>query len=305
MQMQRDYYPGLYYGADAAAASAQRTYLLLQRAHLGSLIAAAVVAIFISLSSGASVLWTYTAMAILLAVGLLVFWVGRSRQYDKVWFDCRAIAESIKSMTWRFMMRTPPFHDASSSDQGFVLQMREIREARPDCQKHLAGVAAASGAVITDFMRQVRDLPFDQRKSLYIQERLRDQRSWYSSNAELNARTGDRWFWATAGLQGSAIAAAIIQAVAGGIGFNIVPVFTTWAAAFAAWNQIKRHDELTKTYSVPAQELAELEAIASSLTAESDFPQLVEQVEEAISREHTMWCARRDVMLPRTITKAL
>lgn len=305
MQTQSEYYPGLYRGADAAASSAQRTYLLLQRAHLGSLIAAAVVGIFISLTTGAAIVWTYTAMAVVLAVGLLVFWVGRSRQYDKVWFDCRAIAESIKSMAWRFMMRTPPFHNASSADQGFIFQMREIREARPDCHKHIAGVAAASGTAITDFMRQARELPFDQRKSLYIQERLRDQRSWYSSNATLNARNGDRWFWATAGLQGIAIAAAIIQAVAGGVGFNIVPGLTTWAAAFAAWNQIKRHDELTKTYSVPAQELAELEAIASSLTAESDFPQLVEQVEEAISREHTMWCARRDVMLPRTITKAL
>jgi hypothetical protein len=47
-----------------------------------------------------------------------------------------------------------------------------------------------------------------------------------------------------------------------------------------------------------------LEAIASSLAAESDFPQLVEQVEEAISREHTMWCARRDVLLRRIGTGA-
>ena len=304
MHTQRDCYPSLYYSADAAAASAQRTYLLLQRAHLGSLVAAAVTGIFVSLATGAAISWTFAAMAILLAGGLLVFWVGRSRQYDKVWFDCRAIAESIKSMTWRFMMRTPPFDNASSADDGFILQMREIREARPDCQKHLAAAAAASGTVITDFMRQVRGLSFDQRKSLYIQERLRDQKFWYSRNAQLNARNGERLFWATAGLQGGAMAAAIIQAVAGGIGFNIVPVFTTWAAAFAAWNQMKRYDELTKAYSVPAQELAELEAIASSLAAEGDFPQLVEQVEEAISREHTMWCARRDVMLAQTTTKA-
>jgi hypothetical protein len=57
---------------------------------------------------------------------------------------------------------------------------------------------------------------------------------------------------------------------------------------------------LKKTYALAAQELSELETIANNLASENDFPQLVEQVEKTISREHTMWCARRDVPLRRT-----
>jgi hypothetical protein len=90
---------------------------------------------------------------------------------------------------------------------------------------------------------------------------------------------------------------AAVQVAFGPMKINIVPVITTCAAAVAAWNQMKRYDELAKTYALAAQELSELEAIAESLSGEADFPQLVEQVEEAISREHTMWCARRDVPL--------
>lgn len=302
IKMQTEHYPGLFQGADTASASAQETYFLLQRIYIGSLVVGGIISAFTSLATGTVVTWVYTTMAIVLALGLLVLWITRSRQYDNAWFDCRAIAESVKTATWRFMMCAPPFQNNESLDQRFISELREIRETRPDCQKYLAGEAATSVSAITDFMRQVRTRSFEDRKRIYVEQRLCDQKSWYSHKAVLNARTGDRWFWRTAGLQGIALIVAVIQAVTGGLGLNIVPVLITCAAAIAAWTQMKRHDELTKTYALASQELGELEAIASSLAAESDFPQLVEQVEEAISREHTMWCARRDVLLRRTGT---
>jgi hypothetical protein len=300
LTMSNQDYPGLLQGADVAAASAQKTYFLLQRIYLGSLIVGGMIGILTSLLTGGGLAWTYTSMAIVLAVGLLVLWIGRSRQDDNAWFDCRAVAESVKTATWRFMMIAPPFQNHEAIDRRFVSELQEIRNARPECQNHLAGVAAASNPAITDFMRNARGSAFDNRKVFYIEQRLRDQKSWYSRKAELNARRGARWFWGTAGLQGIAVVVAIIQASTGGLGYNMVPVLTTCAAVVAAWNQMKRHDELKKTYALASQELSELEAIASNLASESDFPQFVEQVEEAISREHTMWCARRDVKLRLT-----
>ncbi len=59
---------------------------------------------------------------------------------------------------------------------------------------------------------------------------------------------------------------------------------------------MKRYDELSNAYSLAGQELTELETIAETTTEERDFVQLVEQVEEAISREHTMWRAKRNVL---------
>jgi len=292
-------YPGLFQGADAAAASAQKTYFLLQRLYLGSLIVGGMIGMLTSLFTGGKLTWTYTLMAIVLSMGLLVLWISRSRRDDNAWFDCRAIAESVKTATWRFMMIAPPFQNHDAVDQHFVSELQEIRNARPECQNHLAGVVAASKTAITDFMRKVRGVAYDNRKRFYIEQRLRDQKSWYSRKAELNARRGAQWFWGTAGLQAIAVVVAIIQASTGGVGINMVPVLTTCAAVVAAWNQMKRHDELKKTYALASQELGELEAIANNLDSENDFQKLVEQVEEAISREHTMWCARRDVLLRR------
>ncbi len=62
---------------------------------------------------------------------------------------------------------------------------------------------------------------------------------------------------------------AILQAVAGGLGFAVVPIVTTCAAAVTAWNQMKRHDELAQSYALAAQELGELETLVGGTTDEA------------------------------------
>jgi hypothetical protein len=69
----------------------------------------------------------------------------------------------------------------------------------------------------------------------------------------------------------------------------------TLAAGFSAWTQAKRHDELQTSYAVAADELTNLEAKVELCTSETELLAHVEDVEEAISREHTMWRARRNV----------
>lgn len=293
-------YPTLFRVSDAASLRSQNIYLRLQQIHLGSLVIGSFVGALVPLTGSYSQ-WLLGAAAIILVLGLITLWVSRAQRYDANWFDCRAVAESVKTTAWRFMMRTPPFEADASVDAKFVSQLKEIREARPGIARYLAQQLDAAGSEITSFMRETRSRPFDTRRSFYLQQRVRDQRSWYSNKAKACAGSSTLWFWMTAGLQVIAAILAIIQAVAGGLGFNVVPIVTTCAAAVAAWNQMKRHDELAQSYTLAAQELGELETLVGGATNEGDFPQLVEQVEEAISREHTMWCARRDVAPPRRI----
>lgn len=295
--MGNEHYPSLFRSADVASGAAQKTYLLLQRMHLGSLVLASTIGAFTALATKTLSTALYSAIAIVLVLGLLILWIARSRQDDKAWFDGRAIAESVKTATWRFMMKAQPFQTNDTVEDRFVSDLREIRHARPDFGKHLAGVMDSSAPEITNFMRQIRSVSSDERKGFYIESRVRDEKSWYSHKAKTNAKSGARWFWATAGLQAIAVTTAIIQAVTGGLGYNVVPVLTTCAAAVAAWSQMKRHDELAQAYALAAQELGELESLANNPNTAGEFAQFVEQVEETISREHTMWCARRDVRL--------
>jgi hypothetical protein len=64
-------------------------------------------------------------------------------------------------------------------------------------------------------------------------------------------------------------------------------------SAIAAWTRFRRHDELSKSYSLAAQELAFLRAEVEDATHERAFRKAVDATESAISREHTMWMAKR------------
>jgi ABC-type multidrug transport system fused ATPase/permease subunit len=295
--MNNDHYPGLYRYADSASLRAQRAYQRFHQVYLGSLMLGSAVGAIATLSITRLSVVLYTVMALVLAVGLLILWIMRARQDDKIWFDGRAIAESVKTTTWRFMMKVPPFHEDDKADARFISQLREIREARPHLAKYIAATQVADGLSITDFMRAKRSASLEDKRAFYVSDRLADQKSWYAKKAKLNATSSTRWFWIVASLQISATILAVIQAVLKGLAINIVPAITTFAAAFAAWGQMKRYDELAQSYALAAQELEELESLARGKAAAEDFAQLIEQAENSISREHTMWCARRDVRL--------
>ena len=291
------HFPSLFQSADQTSLSAQRLYLRLQKSHLGFLIVGSLVAAFAAIVPTVAVTWFYTSLAITLVIGVILTWVTHSRRDDKVWFDCRAIAESTKTATWRYMMKAAPLEGDDSAKNQFVAELREIREARPSSPRDLAKSLDGTAQSISDFMNDVRTKPFEERKAFYLESRLRDQKGWYAKKANLNSCGESHWFWITTGLQCFAAVLAIVEAASGGFQIAVVPILMTCAAAAVAWNQMKRHSELAQTYSLAAQELGEQEAIALDITDESQFFAIVEQVEETISREHTMWCARRDTVI--------
>lgn len=298
--MTNDNYPSLYRCADAASLKAQATYLILHKLYLGSLVFGSVASASTAIGSQAMNTYLNTGLAVVLVIGLLILWAMRARQDDKIWFDGRAVAESVKTVTWRFMMKAQPFHEDSSAETLFLADLKEIREARPNLWKHLAAAMNAGGSAITIFMKEMRSSSLDERWNFYASARIHDQKTWYAENAKSNVDSGANWFWPIAILQVVIAALAIVQAASGGLRINPIPIVTTCAAAMVAWSQMKRHDELAQSYALAAQELEEIETIASNQASGDAFSQLVEQAENSISREHTMWCARRDVRLSKT-----
>jgi len=239
----------------------------------------------------------FTILAIILVIGVILTWVTHTRRDDKVWFDCRAIAESVKTATWRYMMKVGPFENDGTAKDLFVSELRDIRNARPASPKDLAKSLDASAQSISDFMNNVRTNTLEARKAFYLESRLRDQREWYAKKAKTNSINESQWFWITSCLQVLAAILAIVEAASGGFPIAAAPILMTCVASAVAWSQMKRHSELAQTYSLATQELGDQESIAVDIIEEEDFLSLVNQVEETISREHTMWCARRDTIL--------
>lgn len=286
-------HPALFSASDKASLAAQRKYFRLLRLQLLLLIAASLSGSIAQAVSPTIQRPLSVATTVILAVGLVLMLILRAQRYDNVWFDCRAVAESVKTSAWRYMMQVPPYDQAdSNADARFVNELAEIIKARPRVHGHLAGLAVGQKQ-ISDSMRGTRSVPIDERKRIYLQERLIDQKTWYERKAQANRSSASRWFWSGITIQVLALALAILQSAFGSAPINPVPILMTLAAAFVAWTQARRHEELTQSYDLAAQELSALEGLYPHVSDPKTFQAFVSHVEDAISREHTLWRARR------------
>jgi conflict system pore-forming effector with SLATT domain len=293
-------YPALFQSSDEAALEAQRNYFRLLESYLAVVVLASIASILGGLGDPGWSRMIAGINALLLAVAVLLAWLMRARRFERAWFDCRAVAESVKTATWRYMMILVPFKfetDSDSLQRAFVGLLSSIRKDRAGVESHLAG-HNVSGTEITDFMRASRKLSFEGRKELYLRYRVSDQRCWYETKSAENKTAASRWLNLVLFLQIVALAFAISRIL-----WPVIPVIPvspvlTFVSALLAWSQAMRHEELIGPYAAAAHELRELETLLSESQDPRAFEEYAREIEENISREHTMWLARYGIPRP-------
>ena len=165
-------------------------------------------------------------------------------------------------------------------------------------KKILAWVLAAADLAepqITETMRRLRSEGVPVRLAAYLSGRIRDQRKWYSGKATLNRRAQIGWFCCVVVAQAAALAAAIWSVSYAESIPNLTGVLSSAAAACIAWMQVKRQRELAQAYALAAHELGLIQEKARNVSTVAELAAFVADSENAISREHTMWVARRDI----------
>jgi hypothetical protein len=285
--------PALFNEADKASIEGQKKYLKFIKLDLFCLVLAALLLSFdlpeLTQKIAASL------SAIFFAASLVLTIILSKTRYEKVWHGARAVAESTKTLSWRYMTCTDPFaHDLGSArvDSEFVSRLKKIISEHKDVLWSFEDDLLI-GSQITETMRRVRNLEDEKRKQIYLEQRINDQRKWYSNKANQNRRLAEKWFYALLFSQLLAIASAILIAVCPGCPSNLAGVFSALVAAFLAWTQVKRHKELAQSYRVAAQELGMVAELAIHVKEKDDLCKFVSDAEDAISKEHTLWIAKR------------
>jgi hypothetical protein len=218
---------------------------------------------------------------------------------DQLWFGGRAVAESVKTIAWRYMMGAEPYGKGLSGhdvDRLFSDELRGILRERSALGGSLGGSEAAEEQ-ITQRMRQVRSQGLEERKRIYLEDRIQDQRTWYGTKASSNGHASTRWLLLVAATQLGGAASAIALVLFPDVAFDLASVLAAAAAALLAWLQVKQHQSIAQAYGLAAHELGLIQAQASHASTEEAFSSFVGDAETAISREHTMWIARRDVVM--------
>ncbi len=278
--------PAILQSSSAAARAYQRSYLRWLGAHLLLLGATA----FLSAWSPRDLPLAHRVdglIAILMFFALVLTLTLKLAALDDRWFRTRAIAESVKAATWRFVMRPGGAEDAES----FLDELHQLRRRFPRMDAHIARFGV-SGDEITPAMLRLRSMTLAERTDVYSTHRLQDQIDWYRESAKANAVADSISFRAITVLEVLAIIAAasrmfVIRE------YNPTGAVAALSACLLAWSQAKKFSELAGAYSAAHSDLNELKSRAQGVQSEADLARLVNDVEAVVSREHRSWVARR------------
>lgn len=288
--MERPDYPALYNAANQASIDSQKHYLSAIKWIIILTILAAILSVYAEESKELGI----TAALLFLAVLFLTILQGHKR-YDKLWYNGRAVAESVKTRTWRFIMRAEPYQDATKIQdvkRDFCQDLNDILSSNLELGDLLTHPSMTEDT-ISESMVKIRNYDITDRLNYYISNRINEQRAWYYSKASENKRLAMNWFYGLIGTQAVIIILLFIE-----IGYDIYYLPTTAIIvvgnSILSWMQLKRYQDLATSYALTAHEIGILKEQSVEVHSESTLSDFVKDSENAFSREHTQWVARKD-----------
>lgn len=288
--------PATYRCADEASKKAQRLHVACVAFNLQFLVLGATSSTLSAVApSGVRLLEIAAAVCFLIATGVLA--LLSIKRWDRVWYAGRAVAETIKSLAWKYMAGADPFPIGKDDATTSLLDAIHAGAAEHKALQDLWSRLGSREVQITGRMLAIRNSSIEVRRDVYLEQRLQDQQDWYSTNAQKNRRASGIWL--------AILIAAHVVALAWSVGllfsdhsvWRIGGIFAAMASGAIAWVQLKKYGELAQAYSYATKDLSFIAERARLGFIDSDekLARFVNDAETAISREHTGWVARREI----------
>ena len=292
--LDEDSLPTLFRDADRGARDAEQRLLFLTAVLLIGSVVAATFGV-LSFEHGGH---EYAAAGSLvgLGIGLIATLVLAITNPTKRWYDLRALAESVKSLSLLYAVAGGDFGHGKRTDHDaradFATRLAELRE---QFGKRLKSPSDAPSA-ITDGMTSLRGQPLATRRSTYLERRLREQKAWYTRRSNDHARSRTRWLIISGASQAAGLVFAALR-LWEVVHVDLAVVAATVAVAAAAWLRTNDHAGIAEAYVQTAHELGEIEATIGDPEDEDEWAAWVGSAETSMSREHTSWLARRRTLV--------
>lgn len=282
--------PALHAVADRASGRQQALYFGLISGEYAALVAVA--AMSVNMIGTRSYIIVY---GLFLAAALTILVIRTALKPEQRWYQARALAESVKTTSWKFAMGSRPFRRDGDDNARLRTMLGELLNANRSLGGQFDGKLSMDDQ-IPEELESIRALPWEDRMNHYMHDRVEDQLRWYARNAQSNADTG-RTF---------AIVLGILYVVAFFV-FLIRTEEPSWTyahpdpiillcASVLGWMQIKRFNELGASYALTANEIGIVKTRAREIHDDEGVSLFVDDAEEAFSREHTQWLARRSTL---------
>lgn len=229
---------------------------------------------------------------ILFSAGLITIYLNYQAP-ERKWYLGRAIAESMKTLTWRYMMHADPFFEGNSKNDLKIFTERiQAINKQANQSKFIPKPNKSHKDIITEKMEEIRILSFEERKEFYSKYRINEQIKWYGDKSELNGKIAKLCSVIVISCQflAAIYAFSFIETVKV---FNINNVLVFFATSIISIVELNKYKEIYQSYALTKQELNIIRTKFRQVQNDAELNEFVLEAEQAISREHTMWLARR------------
>lgn len=287
-------FPNYFQASDNASKRAQSNYINIIRVDLVSMIIASAISIY-NYQQVESKLTVYVISGILLLSSLILTIILKAKQFEDTWYQGRALAESCKTLTWRFVTCSEYFEEDLTEIEvkhRFINRIKNLADEFKDLTK-IMNAQTLNLPIVTEKMIELRKLEMFERKENYIHNRVENQKKWYSNKAKFNKSKYNFWFGIIIASQAVALISVIFLIKFPNNNYNFIGLFTTVASSAISWLQLKQHQELKQAYTTATQELNFIVELSAEVNTSDELSKFVLDSENAISREHTLWLAQR------------
>ncbi|MDQ0938072.1 DUF4231 domain-containing protein [Streptomyces turgidiscabies] len=257
----------------------KRTYLLIL------LLAAAMVEVSRRTGSGVPAALAAVLYGLAITIGMRTFrWrAGASGETH------RAVAETLKSMAWLYMVHGGPFHSRATDPDALFAERLEaslLKLKRVGLSDQNYTPTSFAAAQITPAMRTVRSKSFETRREIYLRDRLLEQSVWYRNSAARAHTAFVRWSVVTTILTLLALLAAVLQAVGLADSWSIAGLFSASIAAAVAWQELRQHGPRAYAFGLIVQELEMLRVVLANTVTEEGWADAVADAEQLVSPQY-------------------
>ena len=285
--LQNNCYPAIYYSASELSSKSQKKFYRTLFYYITFLV-------LISICSFLNyTIFKYTCVleAFLFICTLFLTIYIYNEKPERYWYAGRAVAESVKTLTWRFISRAEPFNGADDINRSeFIQKLKDITEQSMNLSEMSPKIDLSQ---ISNEMLELRNNDFETRKKYYLEKRIIDQQNWYFKKANYNKKRGNFFFIILIITNVIGLAVSLIRIKNPEI-LNFNEITITITGGLVSWIQSKKFQELSASYSLAAHEISFVKEQYYKINNEKELSNFIGDAENAFSREHTQWVARRD-----------
>ena len=283
--------PSLYQKANNTAIKSEARYFQNLAAYAVLLVIAALISFFWP----TNIFGAVTDLILFIITLSILIYLEKSR-LNNTWFNGRSVAESVKTRSWRWCMGAEPYsitNSLESVSEKFTDDLKTILQQNQQLSIKLDSSKTQDD--ISETMILIRSLSLPERLKIYSTQRIDDQADWYSKKAAINKKHSRTWFYFSVGLH-VIILLGLVFKLFDPVRNIPTSVYATAAGVALTWLQAKKHNELSTSYSLAAQEISLIKNEGREeelISSEARLSEFILNSEAAFSREHTQWFARK------------